>query len=160
MELGIILTSVWLGILTSISPCTLTTNIAAVSYIGQKVGKPHYVMLSGLFYTLGRTFLYTVLGLILSFSFSSIPVISQFLQMNMPYIVAPSLILIGLMILDILKIPGFGLNIKGNANMEKRGLLKSFGLGILFAMALCPVSAALFLGNLIQTQGNIWAMIL
>ncbi|MBN1281858.1 MAG: permease [Alphaproteobacteria bacterium] len=160
MELGLILTSVWLGILTSISPCTLTTNIAAVSYIGQKVGRPHYVMWSGLFYMLGRTTLYTLLGLLLSFGFSSIPIVSQFLQVNMPYIVAPSLIIIGLMILDILKIPGFGFNIKKSSENEKRGLLKSFGLGMLFAMALCPVSAALFLGNLIQTHGNVLAMIL
>jgi len=160
MELGLILTSVWLGILTSISPCTLTTNIAAVSYIGQKVGRPHYVMWSGLFYMLGRTTLYTFLGLLLSFGFSSIPIVSQFLQVNMPYIVAPSLIIIGLMILDILKIPGFGFNIKKSSENEKRGLLKSFGLGMLFAMALCPVSAALFLGNLIQTHGNVLAMIL
>lgn len=160
MELGLILTSVWLGILTSISPCTLTTNIAAVSYIGQKVGRPHYVMWSGLFYMLGRTTLYTLLGLLLSFGFSSIPIVSQFLQVNMPYIVAPSLIIIGLMILDILKIPVFGFNIKKSSENEKRGLLKSFGLGMLFAMALCPVSAALFLGNLIQTHGNVLAMIL
>jgi uncharacterized membrane protein YraQ (UPF0718 family) len=64
------------------------------------------------------------------------------------------------MILDILKIPGFGFNIKKSSENEKRGLLKSFGRGMLFAMALCPVSAALFLGNLIQTHGNVLAMIL
>ena len=33
-------TAVWLGILTSISPCPLATNIAAISYIGRDVESP------------------------------------------------------------------------------------------------------------------------
>lgn len=160
MEYGIILTSIWLGILTSISPCNLTTNIAAISYVGQKLGRPGHVMLSGLFYTLGRIVLYTVLGLTLSLSFSSIPSVSQFLQANMPYIVAPSLIIIGLMILNIIRFPDFGFKItKNSVGRDKNGFLKSFYLGILFALSLCPISAALFLGNLIETQGNVLAMI-
>ncbi len=162
MEMGLLLTSLWLGILTSISPCPLTTNITAISYIGQKVGKPYYVLLSGIFYTLGRTALYTILGLALSLSFSSIPLVSQFLQNNMPYVVAPALILVGLMILDIIKIklPKFGLKEDSQKNMEKQGLIGAFLLGIFFALALCPVSAALFLGNLIQTKGNVFSLIL
>ena len=30
----------WLGVLTSISPCPLATNIAAISYVGRNVGSP------------------------------------------------------------------------------------------------------------------------
>ena len=29
--------ALWLGVVTSISPCPLATNIAAISYIGRKV---------------------------------------------------------------------------------------------------------------------------
>ena len=32
------LTAAWLGFLTAISPCRLTTNIAAISFVGRKVG--------------------------------------------------------------------------------------------------------------------------
>ncbi len=162
MEIGILITSLWLGILTSLSPCPLTTNITAISYIGQKVGKPYYVLLSGIFYTLGRTVLYTILGIVLSFSFSSIPFVSQFLQSNMPYVLAPALILVGLMILDIVKVkfPKLGLKNDSQKSREKQGLVASFLLGVFFALALCPVSAALFLGNLIQTKGNVPSLVL
>ena len=73
--------SVWLGILTSISPCPLTTNIAAVSFIGQKVENPFSVFLSGALYTLGRIVFYVLLGFLLSLGVSSVPLVSQFLQL-------------------------------------------------------------------------------
>ncbi len=52
----------WLGLLTSISPCPLATNIAAVSYMGRRVGSPRQVLWTGLLYTLGRTLVYVALG--------------------------------------------------------------------------------------------------
>jgi cytochrome c-type biogenesis protein len=57
------LTAAWLGILTSISPCPLATNIAAISYIGRRVGTPRAVLLSGLLYTLGRMLI--IVGMLL-----------------------------------------------------------------------------------------------
>lgn len=156
MEL--ILTAIWLGILTSISPCPLTSNIVAVSYIGQKISKPYYVLLSGLFYTLGRASLYTALGYGLSLSMSSIPTVSIFLQAKMPYLMGPLLIIIGFMILDIinLKLPKLNL-IK--FHRKNTGLFGAYGLGFIFALAICPVSAALFIGNLIQTKGDVPSLI-
>ena len=47
-------TAFWLGFLTSISPCPLATNIAAISYIGQKMSSPKKVLSAGLLYTAGR----------------------------------------------------------------------------------------------------------
>ena len=54
-----------MGIQTSISPCPLATNIAAISYIGRRVGNARQVFLAGLLYTLGRTLVYLTLGVIL-----------------------------------------------------------------------------------------------
>jgi cytochrome c biogenesis protein CcdA len=161
MELGIITTALWLGILTSISPCPLTTNIAAVSYVGQRISNPYYVLISGMVYTLGRTSLYTLLGFALSLSLSSIPVVSNFLQAYMPYVIGPVLLVIGLVLLDVIKVkmPKFGINKETQEGIEKTGLIGSFTLGFLFALALCPVSAALFLGNLLQTNGNVAALV-
>jgi len=45
--------ALYLGLLTSISPCPLATNIAAISYVGRKVGDSRWVMAAGLLYTLG-----------------------------------------------------------------------------------------------------------
>ncbi len=39
--------ALWVGILTSISPCPLATNIAAISYIGRRVGNSKQVFLTG-----------------------------------------------------------------------------------------------------------------
>ena len=54
--------ALYLGVLTSISPCPLATNIAAISYVGRKVGDPRSVMAAGFLYTLGRCLLYLGLG--------------------------------------------------------------------------------------------------
>ena len=54
--------ALWLGILTSISPCPLATNIAAVSYLGRRVDRPGQVLGGGLLYSLGRTIAYVALG--------------------------------------------------------------------------------------------------
>ena len=47
-------TAFWLGILTSISPCPLATNIAAISYIGKQVANIRRVLLFGVAYSIGR----------------------------------------------------------------------------------------------------------
>ena len=58
-------TALWLGILTSISPCPLATNIAAISFIGNSVEHPKRLLLTGLLYTLGRALVYAVMGALL-----------------------------------------------------------------------------------------------
>jgi cytochrome c-type biogenesis protein len=42
-----VVSAFWLGILTSISPCPLATNIAAISYVGRKVTSTSKVFLTG-----------------------------------------------------------------------------------------------------------------
>lgn len=158
----IIVSSLWLGILTSISPCPLTTNIVAVSFLGRRVDTPAYVLLCGLLYTLGRTFFYTALGLILFYSMDAIPEVSMFLQKKANYVLAPLLVLIGLVLLNVIKLPFAELGLSDNSKkiLAKWGLFGSFILGVLFAAALCPVSAALFFGNMIQNEGSVISLIL
>lgn len=157
----VILYALWLGILTSISPCTLAGNVAAVSFISRKIGKPSYTLLSGLFYTFGRTLFYTGLGVALSYSFNSIPLVSNWLQTNMVYIAAPLMILFGLVMVDIIKInlPKLKLGDKTTDRIDKMGLSGAMLIGFLFAAMLCPVSAAFFFSNLIQSNGNIFVLI-
>lgn len=155
-------TALWLGILTSVSPCPMATNIAAVSFVGKQINTPKYVLLNGLFYTLGRTLFYAILGTILARTMQNIPLVSQFLQQKTIWFVAPLMVVLGIVMLDILPIrmPSFQLKQNKAEKLIKWGLFGSIALGIAFAMAFCPVSAALFFSNLISTKGNIFALAL
>lgn len=145
------ISALWLGILTSISPCPLATNIAAMSFIGRRVGSPRHVFASGILYTLGRAFTYLLLGALLVKSLLSAPSISFALQTNMNKILGPILILVGLFLLDLFNfsLPGIGLSDSFKHRIERMGVGGSALLGIIFALSFCPVSAALFFGSLI-----------
>ena len=157
METLIILGSaLWLGILTSISPCPLTTNIAAVSFLSKKIAHPVLVFISGFAYTLGRMVAYAVLGWIIISSLLSVPQVAQFLQRYMVKALGPLLIITGLFLLEVitLKLPGIALSQKHHNRLAESGALGAFLLGLIFALAFCPLSAALFFGSLIPLALN------
>lgn len=143
--------ALWLGILTSISPCPLATNIAAVSFLSKKIAHPVLVLISGLAYTVGRMVSYAALGWILINSLLSVPQVAQFLQKYMSKALGPLLIITGLFLLEVitLKLPGFALSRKHHNKLVESGAPGAFLLGFIFALAFCPVSAALFFGSLI-----------
>ena len=99
----IILTALWLGILTSISPCPLATNIAAVSFLSKKIAHPKTVFLSGVSYTIGRMLAYAILGFLIVKSLLSVPLVANFLQKYMNKALGPVLVITGLFLLDIFK---------------------------------------------------------
>ncbi len=146
-----ILTAFLLGILTSISPCPLSTNITAIAYISKDIKDQKQVLINGLIYTLGRVFSYTILATLIYFGFSSLK-ISNIFQGWGDKVLGPILIIIGLMMLGVIK-----LNFKqGSEKIERvqkwlstKGLLGSFFLGVIFALAFCPYSGVIFFGILI-----------
>ncbi len=147
--------ALWLGILTSISPCPLASNIAAISFIGRHVGNHRRVLLSGWFYTLGRTAAYVILGVAILGAFEWLAVsggeVSRFLQRYVNQALGPVLILVGMLLLGMLG-SSFSLNLAGQGVQERAGrgsVLWSGGLGFLFALSFCPVSAGLFFGGLL-----------
>ncbi len=144
-------TALWLGILTSISPCPLATNIAAISFIGRQMGNRRQVFLAGFLYMLGRMFTYLVLGMLLVASVTSIPRVSYILQKYMNKVLGPLLILVGMFLLELiqLKFSGAGMSEKMQHQVGRAGVWGAGPLGILFAFSFCPVSAALFFGSLI-----------
>ncbi|MFH0791366.1 MAG: aromatic aminobenezylarsenical efflux permease ArsG family transporter [Candidatus Omnitrophota bacterium] len=148
--------ALWLGILTSISPCPLATNIAAVSFLSKKIAHPLMVFISGLAYTLGRMAAYAVLGWIIISSLLSVPQVAQFLQKYMVKALGPLLIVTGLFLLGIitLRLPGVTLSQKHQNKLVESGAPGAFILGFIFALAFCPVSAALFFGSLISLALN------
>jgi len=148
--------ALWLGILTSISPCPLATNIAAVSFLSKKITHPAMVFISGLAYTLGRMVSYAVLGWIIINSLLGVPQVAQFLQKYMGKALGPLLIITGLFLLEVItmKLPGVALSQKHHNKLVESGAMGAFVLGLIFALALCPVSAALFFGSLIPLALN------
>jgi cytochrome c-type biogenesis protein len=144
-------TAFWLGILTSISPCPLATNIAAISYVGKKVTHPGYVFITGMLYTLGRAVAYVIIGVLLVSAILSAPDISMFLQKYMSKALGPILIIAGMMLVELIRFGSKGRGISDGlqARVDKMGMWGAFLLGILFALSFCPVSAALFFGSLL-----------
>lgn len=155
--------ALWLGVLTSISPCPLATNVAAISYIARHVGSPGRTVLHGISYTLGRTFTYLGLSVAVIAGTSSIPEISSFLQSYMNKILGPVLILVGMVLVDLIhfEMPSLISTERLNVLAENKGIGGSCLLGMLFALSLCPVAAALFFGGLIPLavhHGSLIAM--
>lgn len=146
-----LISALWLGILTSISPCPLATNIAAISFLSKKIIHPKAVLISGLSYTIGRMFSYATLGFVIISSILSVPVMANFLQKYMNKALGPTLIFTGLFLLDIIKfnIPSFSLSEKHQNRLAGSGAGGAFILGLIFALVFCPISAALFFGSLI-----------
>ncbi|MGB2599970.1 MAG: sulfite exporter TauE/SafE family protein, partial [Candidatus Omnitrophota bacterium] len=91
-----LISALWLGILTSISPCPLATNIATISFLSKRVTHPRQVLLAGIAYTLGRMLTYSVLGILIIASLAKISFISNFLQRYMNMAIGPLLLLVGL----------------------------------------------------------------
>jgi cytochrome c-type biogenesis protein len=151
MEWLAIGTAMWLGILTSISPCPLASNIAAISFISRRVGQTRQVLLCGLLYTIGRTLAYQILSIVIVVGLLATGDIARFLQRYLNQILGPVLILVGMVLLGLLGFT-FSLNLAGQGvqrRASKGGVLWSLLLGILFALSFCPVSAGLFFGGLI-----------
>jgi cytochrome c-type biogenesis protein len=144
--------SAWaLGILTAISPCPLATNITATAYIARTLEGKRKVLLSGLLYTLGLAFTYTTIAMIISMGASKFHV-AKFFQGNGEKFLGPIMIIIGLIMLNVIKLNFMGksgLKEKMGDKFKDRGLLGSFLLGALFAMAFCPYSGAMYFGMLV-----------
>lgn len=149
-----IASALWLGILTSISPCPLATNIAAISYIGRRVDRPHAVLSTGLLYACGRAIVYVSLAALLVSSLMSAPGVSHALQKYMNRALGPLLILVGMILLGLIQIPTRGSMVgqRIGQRAEHMGIWGGLALGIVFALAFCPASAALFFGSLLPVS--------
>lgn len=146
-----LLTALWFGILTSISPCPLATNIAAISFVSRHTGRLHSVLLAGLLYALGRMLAYLTLGALIMGGLLASGQLALFLQRYLNQALGPALILVGMLLLGLLRSTA-SVHLVGNRiqhRAEKGGWLWPVLLGLLFALSFCPVSAGLFFGVLI-----------
>lgn len=148
---GAAASALWLGILTSISPCPLATNIAAVSYICRDAKGAASVVRTSVLYALGRMAAYVGLGAALVYGLLAAPTISHALQKHMIRVIGPALLLASVLLLGWIPLPWSGLRVGDRLRdrAANRGAFGAAGLGFLFALTFCPVSAALFFGALL-----------
>jgi len=156
-QLAVAITSaLWLGILTSISPCPMATNIAAISFLSRRLDNPRQVLFAGLLYTLGRMLTYIVLAALIVSSLMSVSGISLWLQTYMNKLMGPALILVGMVLLELINLPTIG-SVSGERMKNRAESLGIWGaalLGIVFALTFCPISAALYFGSLLPLAVN------
>ncbi|MFC1754954.1 aromatic aminobenezylarsenical efflux permease ArsG family transporter [Thermoproteota archaeon] len=147
-----IVAAFFIGLMTAISPCPLATNITAIAYTSKKIDNSRHTMRVGFIYTFGRMFTYIGLASIIVYLGIQTPTVSLFLQKYGERLLGPMLIVIGVIMLDLVKINFIKNSEKLNRLNEKivdRGLFGAFLLGVVFALAFCPFSAVLFFGMLI-----------
>lgn len=144
------ITALLLGLMTAISPCPLATNITAIGFISKDIDNRNRVFINGLVYTLGRAITYTAIALIIFLGADQMK-FGGFFQRYGEKIIGPLLILIGLFMLDVIKIkfPGFTRLTSGMQEKKKWGYFDALLLGLIFALAFCPYSGVLYFGMLI-----------
>ena len=148
-----VITAFILGLLTAVSPCPLATNITAIGFIGKDIENRHRIFINGLLYTLVRVVTYTVLGFIL------IPILREGASMFAvqkavskygEILIAPLLIVIGIYMLDLIKLNIPKISINGEyVKKRTKGSWGALFLGIIFSLAFCPSSGIFFFGMLI-----------
>jgi cytochrome c biogenesis protein CcdA len=146
-----LLAAAWLGLMTSVSPCPLATNIAATSFLARRLDSKRRAIAGVLAYATGRAVAYMVIGALVAWGIAAAPQTSRFLQGVMEPFIGPLLVVVGLVLLGWIPLRvAFGPAKPGaTEGLANRGLPGAFLLGVLFAVTFCPTSAALFFGSLL-----------
>ena len=150
-EIGI-LAAFFIGLMTAISPCPLATNITAIAYASKRINNNKHTIIIGFLYTLGRMLTYVLIASAIVWFGLNTQSIALALQKYGDKLLGPLLLIIGVVMLDVIKINFLKTSDKLNKLKEKlaqKGFLGSFLLGLIFALAFCPFSAVLFFGMLI-----------
>lgn len=157
-----LLNSLWLGFLTSITPCVFTANIAIISYISKSKNCSKHIFNSSILYVIGRMVFYTILSLILSIFVDSITSVSTFLSNKLNIILGIILIFVGLVLLDFIDVGFLHFSFVGKIKekADKSKYILCFIFGVLFAGMFCPITVSLFIANFLQAPNNIFSFIL
>lgn len=143
----------WMGILATLSPCPLATNIAAVSIIAGGGGRtPQSAIMTAAAYGAGRMLVHALLGVVIMKGIASASETTLMLQGIPSKISGPLFIILGVILsgwLDI-RMP------KGSSALKKKilggntsGPWRTFLVGCIFSLIPCPETAALFFGGLL-----------
>ncbi len=157
-----LLAAAGLGLLCSVSPCVMATNVAALAYVGRKASHSRYALMTAALYTLGRVFSYTAIGVLIVLVGLEVSALSRFLQGAGATYLGPLLVIVGVILLVIDRLPapsGGGLIQRLGQRFGDMGVIGGFPLGALFALAFCPYSGVLFFAVLVplalKTAGGV-----
>ena len=141
----------WSGVLTSISPCLLATNTAAIAFLARRVDSLRAVGVSCACYIAGQAIAFILLAAALVTSLLSMTAVSHALQTYLFRMLGPVLIVCALFLFEWLNVQlGSGrLKAWANARANSGGAWAAMLLGVVFAMSFCPTTAALFFGSLV-----------
>ena len=146
----------FIGLMMAISPCPLATNLTAIAYIAQLSEGGRHTLLVGSLYTLGRMVSYVGIAALIVLLGLNVQAIAQFLLLYGERLLGPLLIFIGLVMLDLVRLPVSPGSARYQAFKQRiterlagRRYLGPFFLGILFALSFCPFSAVLYFGMLV-----------
>lgn len=142
-----LINSIILGIIVATCPCTMATNITAVTAMSAQRDGLHTAFFRGVCYALGRAVAYIGIGLIL-FLFAQDIQIDERFHHYFGMLFGTIFILIGILMLDIIHIHGLeekcmGLFDQWIGNISYR---KAFTMGLILAFAFCPYSAMIYFG--------------
>ena len=141
----------WLGVMTSISPCLLATNVTAISFLARRVDSVRFVLVSCACYIVGQAAAFVLLAAMLVTSLLSMQLVSHLLQKYMFRLLGPILVVCALFLFEMVRIQIGSGRMKAwvHARAHTGGFWAAALLGIVFAMSFCPTTAALFFGSLV-----------
>jgi len=144
-----IIASLLIGVATSISPCPLGSNAAAVALISKKAGSGTRAALLSLSYAAGRAATYVLVAAIAALFGVAIAGIALPLQAYSELILSAVLLVSGLMLVGKIQVNFDAINSEKLRFLLEKGVLGAFLLGAGLALVFCPVSAALFFGGVV-----------
>ena len=136
-------TALWLGLLTSLSPCPLATNVLALGFVSRSARRPRDTLLAGLLYAAGRSGAYILISGLVVGGLLAVPQLSDWLQHHMNRLLGPLLIVVGLVLTGLLRIDlSFALSRRwGRTDGAPGGLVGAALLGFVLAGVPAPARA-------------------
>ena len=141
-----------LGVLTTIQPCPLTTNFAALTLMFDCLQSSSRKFAVGLAFLFGIIFSYVLLGFLICYGVISVPLLANFLQETLGKLQGPLLIIIGMFFVKLLKLPKPMLRLLSGKHWKQKkewGIGAGFILGAGLVLSFCPTTAAMFFGIMI-----------
>lgn len=112
-----------LGIWTAANPCPMATNIAAIAFLSRRLGSIRQTVLAGLLYAFGGMLAYVALAMLLVAGVHASP-LAAFLERHMHRVLGPVLILAGMLLLGLIRLPSVSLEVgpQFQARVERWGV--------------------------------------
>lgn len=136
-----------LGVMTSVHPCPLAANVAAVSMLSGWARKSRVFAFVASSFIGGYLSAYLFISFLLSAGALSIPSLSYHLQKTIAVLLGPALILAGMVLAGLIRLDRF-YQVRVLQRGKRPGF-QAFSMGVLIASSFCPATAAIFFGVLI-----------